>query len=154
MFGLNICLKNKLNCFYNFDKSHMAIMARVHFWIFYSFLFSLDLPFPLVLHYFDCCNYMINCQVFLTLLFLIVLAILFLFHIKNVPLGFWWELYLLIQSMNIVSFSTYLVFYFLPLLFVVYSIHIIHIFVDLYLGLTSSCKWLLYFKLCLLIVHC
>ena len=98
MFGLNICLKNKLNCFYNFDKSHMAIMARVHFWIFYSFLFSLDLPFPLVLHYFDCCNYMINCQVFLTLLFLIVLAFFFLFHIKNVPLGFWWELYYTCRS--------------------------------------------------------
>lgn len=114
-------LKNKMNCFYNFDKSHMAIIARVHFWIFHSFVLWICLS-QLVLHYLDCRNYMVNCQVSLTLFFLIVLAVLFPFHIKNV-----------------LQFTAYKLYTF---------------FVDLYLGLTSSCKWLLCFKFCLLIVHC
>lgn len=151
-------LENKLNCFYNFDKSHMAVIARVHFWIFCSFVLWIC---PSHQYYLDCCNYMVNCQVSLTLFFLIVLAILFPFHIKNVS----WILVIItlhlyvsfeenlrssfISSVHEHSIFLCLVFYFLLQHFVVSSIQIIHIFVDLYLSLTSSCKWLLCFKFCL-----
>lgn len=82
-------LENKLNCFYNFDKSHMAVIARVHFCCFCFVLFflifcSLDLSFPLVLYYPDCCNYMITCQISLILFFFkIYFEYCFLFIFKT-----------------------------------------------------------------------
>lgn len=51
-----------------FDKNHMAVIARVHFCFFLIFC-SLDLSFPLVLYYLDCCNYMVTCQISLILFF-------------------------------------------------------------------------------------
>lgn len=54
-----------LNCF---DKNRMAVIARVHFCFFLIFC-SLDLSFPLVLYYLDCCNYMVSFQIFLILFF-------------------------------------------------------------------------------------
>lgn len=75
-----------LNCF---DKNHMAVIARVHFCCFCFVLFflifcSLDLSFPLVLYYPDCCNYMITCQISLILFFFkIYFEYCFLFIFKT-----------------------------------------------------------------------